>query len=242
MVQVPAAYQGEVSWAAQQLGIPVAVVAAQINDESGFNPGAVSPTGAEGIAQFEPGTWAGTGCAGSPFNPGDAFKCYVTFMHQLLASYHGNVRNALAAYNAGPGDLGAGYGYADGILSAAGQNPGLQSGGGAGGGGISTTAATADPTCAIALPSAGLGPFSVGGGCFASKTQIRAILGGLMIGAGVVILGFGLAFLAVYGLERSRTAQTVVALVGGGKAAGGKAGRAAGGAAVQQRQQSQISP
>lgn len=146
MVSVPGQYQGKVKWAAQQLGLPVAVVAAQINEESGFNPGALSPTGAQGIAQFEPGTWSSLGCAGSPDNPDSAFTCYVTYMHQLLAGQHGNVRNALAAYNAGPGDLAAGYGYADTILNNAGQNPGLQAGSGGftGGGGTGTGAAVLD--------------------------------------------------------------------------------------------------
>jgi hypothetical protein len=49
-------------------------------------------------------------------------------MNQLLAEEHGDVRNALAAYNAGPGNLSAGYGYADSILSLAGQSPNVQVG------------------------------------------------------------------------------------------------------------------
>jgi hypothetical protein len=42
-------------------------------------------------------------------------------MTALLKQEGGSIRKALAAYNAGPGNLGAGYGYADGILSAAGS-------------------------------------------------------------------------------------------------------------------------
>ena len=120
MTAVPKQYQAMVNTAARALGISPAIVAAQINEESGFNPGAVSPTGAQGIAQFEPGTWASYG-TGSPFNAANAFAAYATYMGTLLREFRGNVRNALAAYNAGPGNIQAGMGYADMILSAAGS-------------------------------------------------------------------------------------------------------------------------
>ena len=135
MVSIPSAYVGNVNTAAAATGLPVGVVAAQINEESGFQPGVSSPAGAEGIAQFLPSTWHGLGCSGSPFNAGDSFRCYATYMSQLLHQFHGNVRDALAAYNAGPGNLQAGYGYADTILRAAGQSPGITAAGGSGGGG-----------------------------------------------------------------------------------------------------------
>jgi hypothetical protein len=112
---VPGQYVQDVMRAARDTGLPPAVVAAQIDYESGFNPHAVSSTGAEGIAQFEPGTWPSYG-RGSPFNPSAAFAAYGNFMRVLLAQEHGSVRNALAAYNAGPGNVAAGYGYADHIL------------------------------------------------------------------------------------------------------------------------------
>lgn len=126
---VPAQYQGWVQQAATATGLPATVVAAQINQESGFKPSVTSPTGAQGIAQIEPGTWAGLGIAGSPYDPGPALQGYGKLMSQLLAQYHGNVRDALAAYNAGSGNIAAGYGYADSILSAAGAG-GLKVGAG----------------------------------------------------------------------------------------------------------------
>lgn len=124
---VPAQYLSYVQNAAKTLGIPEAVVAAQINMESGFQPGVVSSAGAEGIAQFEPGTFAEYG-HGSPFNVPDAFAAYTNYMGTLLKSYHGDVRKALEAYNAGPGDLAAGAGYASSILSAAGTGDVTSSG------------------------------------------------------------------------------------------------------------------
>lgn len=117
---VPPHYVKWVQQAAAGTGLPASVVAAQINMESGFNPGATSPTGAQGIAQFEPGTWKSQGIAGSPYNPQAALLGYTKLMKALINQYHGNVRDALAAYNAGPGNLAAGYGYADSILSTSG--------------------------------------------------------------------------------------------------------------------------
>lgn len=118
MTVVPVQYQAMVNQAALDSGVPVNVVIAQINLESGFNPTARSSAGAEGIAQFLPSTFASYG-TGSPYNPADAFKAYAAFMKHLLAEFNGNLRDALAAYNAGPGNIQAGMGYANKILAAA---------------------------------------------------------------------------------------------------------------------------
>lgn len=146
MVAVPQQYQSYVDDAAKKLGVPPALVAAQINMESGWNPGAVSSAGAQGIAQFMPGTFAAYG-SGSPFNVDDAFRAYVNYMRTLLNSFGGDTREALAAYNAGPANRQAGYGYADSILGAAGGHGAItatpavldgnndKSGGGSGSGG-----------------------------------------------------------------------------------------------------------
>lgn len=119
-VKVPQQYQAQVTAAAKALGVSPDMVAEQFATESGWDPTAVSPTGAEGLAQFEPGTWATYG-QGSPFDPNAAFAAYTAYMTALLKQFKGDVRNALAAYNAGPNNLQAGYGYADGILKASHQ-------------------------------------------------------------------------------------------------------------------------
>lgn len=121
MTVVPAKWDWWVEGAVKGTGLPWSVVAWQINDESSFDPNVTSSAGAEGIAQFIPSTWASLGISGSPFNPQDALRGYIKLMTELLNQFHGNVRNALAAYNAGPGNLAAGYGYADTILSQAGE-------------------------------------------------------------------------------------------------------------------------
>lgn len=127
MVHVPRAYRSWVSTASGETGVPYEVVADQIDLESGFDPTVVSPAGAEGIAQFEPGTFDQYGPAGgSPFNVRDARIAYVNFMRKLLRDQGGSVRQALAAYNAGEANLQAGYGYADTILQEAGEPPSLK--------------------------------------------------------------------------------------------------------------------
>ncbi|HEY1213260.1 MAG TPA: lytic transglycosylase domain-containing protein [Bryobacteraceae bacterium] len=105
--------------AANQLGISPDIVAAQIQTESSWDPTVTSPAGAEGIAQFLPSTFNEYG-KGSPFNVSDAFNAYGNYMGELLKEEHGNIRDALAAYNAGPENKSAGYSYADGILKLAG--------------------------------------------------------------------------------------------------------------------------
>jgi hypothetical protein len=75
----------------------------QINQESGFNPNAVSPGGAEGIAQFLPSTAAGLGI--DPFNPAQALNAAAHVMAGYNNMYGGNYAMALAAYNGGSGTV-----------------------------------------------------------------------------------------------------------------------------------------
>lgn len=130
-VQVPSQYQQYVSDASQATGLPATVVAAQVNQESGFNPNAVSPAGAEGFWQFMPATYNSVASKagvpqGTEFNVADETKAYEVYMNQLLSQEGGNVFKALEAYNAGPGNLQAGSAYANSILNAAGQSKSLQ--------------------------------------------------------------------------------------------------------------------
>jgi Transglycosylase SLT domain len=115
--------------AAQGTGLPISIVAAQNYVESGYGSNlGPSSAGAEGPWQFEPGTWGGltTKPFSSANNWDDSTPVYVAYMNQLLKQEHGNVRDTLAAYNAGPGNKQAGYGYADRILGLAGQATNLQ--------------------------------------------------------------------------------------------------------------------
>lgn len=87
---------------ATNAGINPTYFVRQINLESGFNPNAVSPGGAEGIAQFEPATAAGLGI--DPFNPVQALQAAAQMMARYYHKY-GDYAKALAAYNAGPANL-----------------------------------------------------------------------------------------------------------------------------------------
>ncbi len=75
----------------------------QINQESGFNPNAYSPGGAEGIAQFEPGTAAGLGI--NPWDPVASLNAAAHLMASYNKNYGGNYAMALAAYNGGSGTV-----------------------------------------------------------------------------------------------------------------------------------------
>jgi hypothetical protein len=84
-------------------GIPPDYFARQIEQESGFNPNAVSPAGAVGIAQFLPGTAAGLGI--NPWDPFQALRGAARLMANYAHQYGGDYAKALAAYNGGSGTV-----------------------------------------------------------------------------------------------------------------------------------------
>jgi hypothetical protein len=97
---VPARFRAALLRAAARWNVSAAMLAAQLMAESNFNPFATSPAGAQGIAQFIPGTAAAYGLA-NPFDPDEAIDAQAHLMHDLLAQL-GSPQLALAAYNAGP--------------------------------------------------------------------------------------------------------------------------------------------
>src|SRR5436190_3492724 len=98
---VPAAYAPLFARAAQRWNISAALLAAQAWKESGFNPFARSDAGAQGIAQFMPGTADSYGLA-DPFDAEQAIDAQAHYMRDLLRRF-ASVPLALAAYNAGEG-------------------------------------------------------------------------------------------------------------------------------------------
>lgn len=84
---------------AQRNGLPPAFFARLIWKESRFDPLAVSPKGAEGIAQFMPATAERRGLQNS-FDPAQALPASATYLAALRLQF-GNLGLAAAAYNAG---------------------------------------------------------------------------------------------------------------------------------------------
>ena len=96
---VPARFAPAITRAAQRWSVSGALLAAQLYAESHFNPFARSSAGAQGIAQFMPGTAVAYGLD-DPFDADDAIDAQAHLMRDLLRSF-GSVPLALAAYNAG---------------------------------------------------------------------------------------------------------------------------------------------
>ncbi|MDX6636302.1 MAG: hypothetical protein QOF06_2505 [Solirubrobacterales bacterium] len=97
---VPAQYREPILRSAARWGVPPALMAGQLMAESGFDPTAGSPAGAQGIAQFMPSTSAAYGLA-DPYDPVAAIDAEAHLMSDLLRQF-GSPELALAAYNAGP--------------------------------------------------------------------------------------------------------------------------------------------
>jgi hypothetical protein len=98
---VPARFAPMINRAAMRWSVSAALLSAQLYAESGFNPFAVSSAGAQGIAQFMPGTARSYGLR-DPFDPAAAIEAQARMMRDLLRRF-ASVPLALAAYNAGPG-------------------------------------------------------------------------------------------------------------------------------------------
>ena len=98
----PSALDAIVNRPPAEHGVSPALVHAGIDQESGGDPAAISSAGAMGLMQLMPGTAQAYGIA-DPFDPEENVAGGTALLADLLRQYHGNVRLALAAYNAGSG-------------------------------------------------------------------------------------------------------------------------------------------
>lgn len=93
-------FDGIIHKAAERYEVDPALVKAIIMAESSYNPRAVSKKGARGLMQLMPRTAKALGVEDS-FDPADNINAGVRYFKQLLDQFNGNVKLAVAAYNAG---------------------------------------------------------------------------------------------------------------------------------------------
>lgn len=99
---VPADLEPLIRAAAERAGVDPALVAAVAKAESGFRADAGSPAGARGLMQLMPSTAAGLGVT-DILDPAQNLDAGARYLRAQLDRFGGDVRLALAAYNAGPG-------------------------------------------------------------------------------------------------------------------------------------------
>lgn len=97
-------YDSLIESAAAKYGVDSALAKAVVKAESGFNPNAVSSAGARGLMQLMPSTAAGLGVTDA-FDPQQNVEAGVRYLRGQLDRFGGNESLALAAYNAGPGNV-----------------------------------------------------------------------------------------------------------------------------------------
>jgi hypothetical protein len=99
--QLDVPYAHLITYAANYHGVEPELLAAVVEQESAFNPDALSPAGAMGLAQLMPGAARDLGIS-DPFNPEQSLLGGARYLGMMMGRYD-SLKLAVAAYNAGPG-------------------------------------------------------------------------------------------------------------------------------------------
>ncbi len=94
-------YSELINAAAKKYGLDAQLLAAVAAVESNFDPRAISRKNAQGVMQLIPKTSVRFAVQ-NPFDPAQSIDAGARYLKELLDRFHGDVRLALAAYNAGP--------------------------------------------------------------------------------------------------------------------------------------------
>jgi membrane-bound lytic murein transglycosylase B len=93
-----------ISTASRKYSVSENLIRGIVRAESGFQPSVVSPAGARGLMQLMPGTARDLGVE-NPFDIEENIDGGVRYFKQMMDRFGGDVKMALAAYNAGPGTV-----------------------------------------------------------------------------------------------------------------------------------------
>ena len=97
-------FEDLIAKAAKKYGISYQILNSVVKAESDYNPNAVSQAGAQGLMQLMPDTAKSLGVK-NPFNPIENIEGGAKYLSRLAKQFNGDIQLALAAYNAGPGNV-----------------------------------------------------------------------------------------------------------------------------------------